>query len=321
MSYEIRKKVIQQIRRARTIAIFMHNAPDGDCIGSAFAMEEACKNIGKNVDVIIHNKISSKYEPLIGEKRTNRIIKPKEGKKYDLAILLDCADPNRTFFNIEKLCKQLIVIDHHPNKTSYGNIYLYENSCSTGAMIYRIIKQFTDVTPSIASYLYLAIASDTHFFRNHNTTQNSHQISSELIKKGANVRLITEILESKTREFFNLLSVVIPHMKVDRKKKITTLSITRDQIKSCKAFDSDAAMIIDYIKDINTTDVTLLFIEGITNIRIRARGKNTKVNEMLEHFGGGGHEKAAGCAIDSVDLKFIENEVTEYAKSYLEDKK
>ena len=43
------------IDNAENIVIFAHEKPDGDAIGSSLAFYMAMKNIGNNVDVVIHH--------------------------------------------------------------------------------------------------------------------------------------------------------------------------------------------------------------------------------------------------------------------------
>lgn len=318
MSYENRREIVKKIRRARTIAIFMHNSPDGDCIGSAIALEEAIKNMGKNVDVIFQDKVNKKYTPIVGEKRVGKIIRPKEGKKYDLAILVDCADLSRTVNYIGKISKEFVIIDHHPvSSRPVCDVYCYEKTSATGIIVYKIIKQLTQFTSSIANALYLSIVSDTNFFRNVNTDQSSYEVSSRLLALGAQPALIVNILESKSKNFYILLGSVINNIKINKKHKILSLMITREQIKAVNATDSEAALVVDYLKEIEDIEIVYLFIEGISNVRIRARSKLVKVNDILSVFGGGGHNTAAGCAIENKSLIEVEEEVLNHTYQYL----
>ena len=45
--------ILEEIKNANTIAILVHENPDGDAIGSATAMHLALKQLGKDSDVII----------------------------------------------------------------------------------------------------------------------------------------------------------------------------------------------------------------------------------------------------------------------------
>ena len=45
--------ILEEIKKANTIAIVVHENPDGDAIGSALAMKLALEQLNKEADVII----------------------------------------------------------------------------------------------------------------------------------------------------------------------------------------------------------------------------------------------------------------------------
>ena len=58
------QEIIQSIIDVNNIAIVMHDNPDSDAIGSAIALENALKQMNKQVTIITQNKIknSNYYE-------------------------------------------------------------------------------------------------------------------------------------------------------------------------------------------------------------------------------------------------------------------
>ena len=142
MSLDIRKLIVKKLsqKNVRTVAIAMHNSPDGDAIGSAVALEKSLLKLGKKVDIIMQNKISSSYAKIIGENRVNKLYTPHENKVYDVVILVDCADPDRTVDGICDMGRFLICIDHHYGCPAFGDLYLYERAASAGMIVYKIVK-------------------------------------------------------------------------------------------------------------------------------------------------------------------------------------
>ena len=55
------QEIIQSIIDVNNIAIVMHDNPDSDAIGSAIALENALKQMNKQVTIITQNKIKKKY--------------------------------------------------------------------------------------------------------------------------------------------------------------------------------------------------------------------------------------------------------------------
>ena len=80
--------ILEEIKMANSIIILTHETPDGDAIGSSLAMKLALKTLEKESDVIIKEfPRIFKFLPGANEVKTDA-----EGKKYDLAISVDCAD-------------------------------------------------------------------------------------------------------------------------------------------------------------------------------------------------------------------------------------
>ena len=315
MSLEIRKQIIKVIRNknVKNIAIVVHNSPDGDCIGSAVALEEALKTLNKKVDIILHNKVDKKFAPIIGNNKVDKYMFPYEGKIYDLAFVLDVADYNRTYFEIQNISKMIVIIDHHLNNDiPHVDYYLNENDASTGITVYKIIKFLTPITESIATAIYLTIRSDTNNFKNSNTTSKTHMFAAELLDYGANLQIINEIYDNKTLSYLKLLNNTLGNVKIDYKNKIAYLIISKNDIVISNSNMKEASMVMELIKNIENIDVTYLFIENNNQVIIKSRSKQTDVSHVMKQFGGGGHKFSAGCIIISDDIYRVKDKVIEY---------
>jgi phosphoesterase RecJ-like protein len=321
MSYDTKKQIINKINNnsTRTVAIAMHDSPDGDAIGSAVALEKVLLILGKKVDIILQNRVSKSYSKIIGEHRVSKIMTPPMGRKYDLLILLDCSDPNRTVDDIEQLAKFIITIDHHYGAKPFGNIYLNEEVASTGMILYDIIKDLTMINEEIATALYLTIRSDTGCFKNNNTDYHCHEIASQLLLKGADIQLINDIYETKSLTLLRLMGYTFADIHYDKKYKIVYLTVKIDQIKRAQSNYEEASLLIEYIRGTQDSDIAFLFMEGQDNIRIKSRSKDINVSEIMANYGGGGHPLAAGAMFYSEDVyRSVEN-VLNYTREYIDN--
>lgn len=314
-------EIIFQMRNKnnRNIAIAMHNSPDGDAIGSAVALEKTLLKLGKNVDIILQNRVSPCYSKIIGDNRVNKIFIPPQGRVYDLLILVDCSDPERTIDNIRRMAKFVIVIDHHYGARPFGNIHYCEKAASTGIIIYNIIKRLVPIDETIANALYLTIRSDTGNFKNSSTDVKSHEVAAELLFKGADINLINEIYDTKTLSLIKLLGQTLTDTYYDSQYKITYLSVRYEQIKKANSTYEEAGMLIDYIRNINNTEITFLFIESNDGVRVKARSKYINVSEILSYFNGGGHPTAAGAIFYGDDVYSVSEKIIRYAREYIND--
>lgn len=319
MSLQIRKDIIRLIKSKfiRNIAIVMHNNPDGDCIGSAVALEEALKRNGKKVDIIINSKIPKKFAPIIGQNRVEKFMIPYEEKHYDLTFILDVANFNRTYYDIKYKSNKFVIIDHHLNeKVPKVDYYLNENDASTGITVYKLIKQLSPITETIATAIYLTIRDDTGNFKNSNTTSQTMAFASELLLHNASIQIVNSIYDYKTPTYIKLLGTVLKDVKIDTTNKIAYLIISKNDININNSNAKEAGLVIDLLKTIEGVDVALLFIETVGNVTVKARSKDFNVSEVITELGGGGHRCSAACILPSDDIYLTKERVV---KRFIEE--
>lgn len=311
----MKEQIINKIKESDNIAIAVHDSPDADCIGSAFALKQALKNIGKDVDVILQNKISTSYLKIIGSGYINKINLPN--KFYDLLIILDCSTIDRTIDKVEKYSNYIIAIDHHIGHEPYGNLYLCEDKSSTGIILYDIIKELTSIDKYIATCLYLTIIGDTNYFKNDNVNSTTYDITSKLLSCGADINLVKNIFQKPSLSLIRLIGNTFCDVKYDKDYKICYLMVTQEHIKQSNSTYEEASQLIEYIREVENCDVAILFLQKNNIIRIKARSKNKDVSAIMKEFDGGGHKCAAGAQIYSDNPYSTINRVLNVAREYL----
>jgi len=182
---------IETINSANKIAIYTHKNPDGDAIGSAYALKLALLSIGKFVDVYLEDENDIKLFPFTKgvEICRNKNDEPLNENDCDLRISVDCADKKRLGVKEKNFTKNTIAIDHHISHVEFANITVLDaKSAACGEIIYRLIYAMNiEVTKDIADNLYMAIAFDTGGFKYPSTSPETHRVSAELIEIGANL--------------------------------------------------------------------------------------------------------------------------------------
>ena len=316
------ESIQKKIMKSKYIAIAVHNSPDGDAIGSAIALGLAISAVKRTAHIFIRHmptSLQTLSNYLLDEEKHVSIQKYAQ-LNYDLTILLDCSERERTILDLDRLSNYLIVIDHHANHKMIGNIYYYEDQPACAMIVYKLIKNFTKITPKIATAIYTGIFGDTSGFKNKNVNEYVHQISAELIKKGAEFNIIHQLYSMYHMSAVRLLGKVLNHLVFDEKYRIIYAVASRDEIMFARATYEEASTIIDYIKNIYEADIAILFIESANAIWIRARTSTDDINvaEILKDFNGGGHQKAAGAQINSINLYGIIEEVLYAARNYLD---
>src|SRR5258707_701075 len=93
------------------------------------------------------------------------------------------------FVDLVRRCNRfLLVIDHHRTQDDLGALHLVDtNAEAAGRLIYEANQALGGpITPEIADALFLALATDTGWFRHSNTTPRTFALAEELTLAGAN---------------------------------------------------------------------------------------------------------------------------------------
>ena len=88
------------------------------------------------------------------------------------------------------------MIDHHIQQEQWSKyIYFDEKKASNCENIYKLLSVAkAEITPEIATYLYLGVSSDTGSFKHYNTNQNCFDVASKLLKFGADIHKVNDYL-------------------------------------------------------------------------------------------------------------------------------
>lgn len=298
--------IMEEIKKAKTIVILVHDAPDGDAIGSALALKLAIESLGKEADCIIP-EFSSCFNFL---PKANEIKKDSDIEKYDLAIALDCAD-NRILKGYEKYfekAKTKIVIDHHSSNKMYGDINFVNPAAPACCEI--LIGMFDylgiNITKEIGTCIITGIITDTGGF-NYGVNPETFDFAAMLLRKGINVSDVYQrALKTKTRASFELGKIANDRMEFLEDGKIAFTYITLEDEKNVNASTGDHEGIVEVGRDIEGVEVSIFLREkenkpGGFKVSLRSK-EYVNVSDVCLMFGGGGHAKAAGAfAIGSVD--------------------
>ena len=307
--------IANTLKQKNTFAIVSHIMPDGDSIGSMLALYSVLSRLKKDVDVFTNDNIPSIYSFLPNFK----VIKTcgKSDKLYDVLIVLDCGDIERTG-NCSLLSAKsslTINIDHHGTNTLFANLNLVDtNASATGELIYQIIKLMgIDILKDEAVCIYTSILTDTGSFRYSNTTSITHQIAGDLINTGVDFGLIYNKIYNDFRyEDIKLMGKAIGSLELFNNGRIAYMQLLKNDIDNLSIKEVNTSNFIDYARDINTVEVAV-FIKEITTdeYKISLRSKYlVDVKAICEKFGGGGHVKAAGCTIKG-NIRNVKNIIIE----------
>ena len=269
--------------------IVYHIRPDGDAIGSSFALALALRSIGKKCNVVGKDDI-----PRIHQYMTDRVMPDTIDNPIYVAV--DSASPYRLGTYSEK--HFTFCIDHHHNTFDNVDYRYVETDCGAcSEIIFKIItKMGIVVTKEIANLLYTAIVTDTLCFRTMDTRVQTFEIAAELAKAGAdiyNIGRINTFIKSAGR--MKIERILRDSFHFTCNNQIVTGIITLKDLETAGVLDSDIEGINSLVEQIEGVRIGVTIRElpnGIMRCSMRSNG-NISVNEITKALGGGGHTHAA----------------------------
>ncbi|MGB4505146.1 MAG: bifunctional oligoribonuclease/PAP phosphatase NrnA [Syntrophaceticus sp.] len=297
------EEAVNSLMRYDNFVLTTHLNPDGDALGSLLGLGLALLNTGKNVVMIMPHPVPGTFQFLPGVQQVQQTVDCLE--RFDVGIALDCADFNRigeeTRDQLRKT-KTLINIDHHVSNQHFGDINIVDpQAAATGEIICDILLETKiPITSDVATNLYTALVTDTGSFQHHNTTAKCFRTAAFLLECGALHRVVQQNLyEQRSLESLRLLARGLDSLSLNENATIAWMTICRDSFLASGASVDDCDGMIDYVKSLKGVEVGILFKEvNSDEIKVSFRSKNyLDVNQLAAYFGGGGHERAAGCSI------------------------
>jgi phosphoesterase RecJ-like protein len=306
------QKVKEAVERGKRFIVATHVDPDGDALGSAFALGLALAQMGKEAAVYLKGTIPYRYRflpkpPVILDEL------PRTG--YDIAVVVDCGDLQRVGNDFEalKACGFLINVDHHSTNEAFGQLNIVdERASSTAEILYMILGALgVRISLDIAVNLYTAILTDTGSFRYDCTTQRAFSISEEMVGLGVRpADVATEVYESHPKERFHLLCQVLGTLELYQHDKIATAYVTQRMFEGTGTNREYTEGFVEHIREIRGVEVACLFRElGNGKYKVSMRSKDSvDVAAVARSFGGGGHQRAAGCTLEG-DVEAVKNKL------------
>jgi phosphoesterase RecJ-like protein len=292
----------QRIEAANSIVIITHARPDGDAYGSALAMTEILLAQGKKVRFFNEDGVLERYRFLPGIERTE--LPPETAPEADLFISVDNAVLKRAGKVIAGWNLSIAInIDHHRSNEGFGEINLIDpNVPATAQLLFELFTQAGwEITPNIASQLFVAISTDTGSFKYRGTTARTFEVAAALARMGASTADLSHACFGtfpvrRTR----LLKAILADLQFYSGDRIGAYSLTRRMFEETGALPEDTEGLIETVISTEGVDVALAFEERANHkVKMSFRAKGTvDVSELASRFGGGGHREASGAELE-----------------------
>ena len=278
--------------------IVTHKRPDGDALGSAAALAEGLRRLGKTAYLMENPETTERYLGYMGE-----YFAP-EGYKYRYIVAVDTASPGLFPVGHEKELEGNVdlCIDHHPSNSLYAKETCVDGTCAAcGELIYDLLLLLNGgVTAKEADYLYIAVSTDTGCFSYANVTCRTFTCAAACCAAGARVHAINkDIFRTKTRNRIGLESRIFTDMEFFADGRIAVVMLPKALLAAFSVDENDLEDIAALPGIVEGVEASLIIRElddGQTKVSMRS-GETVNSSDICRKFGGGGHAMAAGCTL------------------------
>lgn len=312
-------QLADRLKQCQDAYIFIHQSPDGDCVGAGYALAEMLHQMGKRAAVLCSDPISERYQFMLPSQQSVDF-------SPQFRIAVDVADPKllgdkvkEQYGNEIDLC-----IDHHASNVAYAKErYLDGAASATCEILFQLIAYLpVTLNPQIATCLYTGIATDTGCFQYSNVRPETHLAVAQLMAECGTVNyseINRRMFAVKSMGRLQLEQQLIDRMEQYFDGACVLISITQAFLQNFHIDEAELDGIAGFPLQVEGAEVGITMKEREPGkFRVSMRSANrVDVSAICQTLGGGGHVKASGCLVCGTEeeakkilLQAVENQLS-----------
>ena len=291
--------------------ILFHVHPDGDSVGSAFALRRMLESMGKKAWCMCADEVPERLMFAMEKYQASALPEAvPTGFEPDFIVSVDTAAPSQLGSLYERYGGKInLMIDHHGKGTVYADSYVMPDVSSCGEVLFDVLTELAkangiDSLPGeVNELIYMAVSSDTGCFRYNNVHPSTHMLAAKLIEKGVRSADINHRLFGiKTLKQMQVEHAGFERMNLYGGGRIAVITFPYDLKKQYGAEDENLETLIDVARCVKGVEVAAAIRQPTEENRFRVSMRSSTdfdVSEICALYGGGGHERASGCTLNS----------------------
>lgn len=302
------------LSNVRTVALGGHVRPDGDCVGSVLGLYQYIRHNYPDIRTDVYLEPIRDVFRFLGASADIRS-EVAGDEVYDLFIVLDCGDSGRLGFSepLFRRARKTFCIDHHISNAAFADEnYIYPDASSASELVYRLLDK-QKLTKEIAECLYLGIVHDTGVFQYSCTAPETMEAAAVLMRMGIDYSgMIERTFYQKTYPQNRALGKALLDSRLLLDGRCIASVFTRKDMEDYQVASDELDSIVSQLRVTKGIEVAVFLYELADQefkISLRAAG-DMDVSAVAQHFGGGGHRKAAGVTMqgnaDDILLRLTE---------------
>lgn len=289
-------EVLSFLKEHDNYTILTHASPDGDTIGSGYALCSVLRMMGKKANVKNPDEIPDKFSYFKDE------IEHIDFEEQTI-ISVDIADEALLGRLKDEYSGRIqLAIDHHVSNTHFAErLYLDVSASAVCECIFDVVKGLGySITVNIANALYTGIATDSGCFKYSNTTPKTHIIAAELVSLGIDFALINRLMfDTKSKSQLEIEKMAMASAEFAFDDRCIILTATKQMIEESGCSEQDMEGLAPIARCVEGVLVAVVIKEkeeGTFKVSLRTYPP-VDASEICKNFGGGGHKAAAGCTL------------------------
>lgn len=311
--------VADLLSSAERVLIFTHRNPDGDALGSSFALAQMLRRMGKSARVVCDDSAPKRLRFTLREQEDCIYTEGMESE-YDLLCAVDTASVGQ-LGTLGHLAKKIgVSIDHHGTGEVFCPAFVDPEASAAGEILfdlYCLWQEEGKLSPDadIARLLYTAIVSDTGSFKYSNTTKKTMLAAAELMGEiqsatdgGDDIPMLCHrLFECRTLTELRAQRAGIDALRLECDGQLGIVLFTQAMLRDNGLTMEDIANVIGLPRTVDGVKIALAIKQSPddpTVWRVSSRANcDVDVSAVCAAFGGGGHKRAAGCSISAPDAE------------------
>lgn len=295
----------QLVLECDSFVLTSHTRADCDAVGSELGLAHVLEALGKRVRIVNGDAPPEHIAFIDPDNRVEVIgegVTTEEAHAADAHLIVDTsawgqlgamADVFR-----ETPAKRL-VIDHHQSSDDLNAEVIKDSTAeATGRLIVDAADALgVELSPAMATPLFAAIATDTGWFRFPSVTPTTYRTIARLVEAGADPQgIYTELYDRNTPPRVRLHGRIMQSLSIELGGRVAFGLATEEDFAATGAAQADTENVVNRLLGVDGVEIAALIAAmepGLTKVSLRSRGA-ADVRPVAEHFGGGGHAKAAG---------------------------
>jgi len=302
-------RFVELVRGHRRFWLTTHVRPDCDALGSELAMVAILEQLGKEVLAVNPFAVPPGYAFLDPGRKLKQLgvdVAAEQLDGYEVLMVLDTSSWSQlgaTGEVIRTSRAKKAVIDHHLSEDDLGaEVFKDVKAEATGRLVIEAADRLgVELSPEIARAAFVALATDTGWFRFASTSSETLRLAARLVAAGAVPdQLYRQLYEHETLARLQLVGRTMARARMELGGRLIYTWIERADFEATGAVPSDSEDLINMTLSVGGAEVAVILAEqtsGGFKVSFRSRC-DLDCSRVAERFGGGGHKAAAGAFLD-----------------------